>query len=104
MSKIMEVEPLVLDALLTNPKARDDNFVLYNEVLSHYINIRSMPIGEVFEKHKELGIPSLETITRCRRKIQERDHSLASSLRAKEAREEEEAEHRDYALADKACY
>lgn len=104
MARILEVEPLVEKALREHPETRDDNFALYNEVLSHYIDIDSLAIGYVFAHHNDLGIPSLETITRCRRKAQERDHSLASKRRVRELREVEEEEHREYALADKAWY
>lgn len=104
MARILEVEPFVETALKLFPETRDDNFLLYNRVLANYIDIEDLSIGYVFEHHKDLGIPSLETITRCRRKIQERDHSLASKRRVRELREVEEEEHREYALADKAWY
>ena len=104
MSKILEVEPLVEKALTEHPETRDDNFLLYNKVLANYIDIDGHSIGYVFEHHKDLGIPSLETITRCRRKVQERDHRLAPKRRVRELREAEENEHREYALADQAWY
>ena len=102
MSRIKEVEPLVREALIEHPITRDDNFHLYGVVLAHYIDV-NMPLVEVFARHTELKIPSLETITRCRRKIQEREPELASQ-RAMEAREREEIEHEEYAVADKVWY
>ena len=102
MSKIKELEPLVEHALITNPEARKDNFILYVEVLKRYINM-SLPIQSVFMNHKALGIPSLESITRCRRKIQERNSSLKNK-NATAIRSKEEEEHRNYGLADKQWF
>lgn len=100
MSKIYLIEPIVEEALLTKPETRGDNFLLYNEVLSHFIDTK-MSLSDVFANHVILGIPSLESITRCRRKLQERNPELKAN---KEARKAEEADFVDYALADKQTY
>ncbi len=88
MSKIQMIEPMVENALIHHPETRGDNFLLYVEVLKRFIDTR-LPLEDVFRRHKELGIPSLETITRCRRKLQEKDPSLrdsaADELRRREA-------------------
>ena len=102
MSKIYEVEPIVESALVENPETRDDNFLLYAVVLEKYIDVK-MPMVEVFKNHKSLGIPSLETITRCRRKLQERNPKLAGN-RSRKARDAEKGEMVDYALSDKQWY
>lgn len=104
MSKIYQLEPMVTKALKEKPETRSDNFALYNEVLANFIDIDSMSIGDVFRDHKELGIPSLESITRCRRKLQERDRSLRPDSATTEARKAEESEMIEYAMADKAWY
>lgn len=75
MAKIKQIEPIVEYALVFHPETRGDNFLLYVEVLKRFIDTR-LPIEDVFRRHKELGIPSLETITRCRRKLQELNPSL----------------------------
>ena len=88
MAKIKQVEPIVERALIYHPETRGDNFLLYIEVLKEYIDTR-LPIEHVFRNHKALRIPSLETITRCRRKLQETDPSLrdeeADEIRRQEA-------------------
>lgn len=102
MPRINQIEPLVEEALLTNKKCRGDNFILYLEVLKKYVDL-NLSIKEVFLNHKILGIPSLETITRCRRKLQEKNPELrdenATLMRAKA-----EEEHLEYAMDDKLWY
>lgn len=91
MAKIAMIEWIVFEALTDHPETRGDNFLLYNEVLRHYIDV-NLPLVEVFKNHKELGIPSLETITRCRRRLQ----TLHPDLRDKEADEIRRREEEDF--------
>ncbi len=102
MSRIYDLEPLVQEALIRNPNSRADNFILYVEVLKNFIDTNSS-LKYVFLNHVELGIPSLESITRCRRKLQERDSSLRDN-KATELRVKAEEEHRGYALGDKQIF
>lgn len=95
MSKIKLIEPLVEEALITNRETRKDNFILYIEVLKHFINPQ-MSLENVFLNHKALGIPSLESITRCRRKLQEKNPDLKDNETAL-IRSIEEEQYRDYA-------
>ena len=102
MSRIKLIEPLVEDALINVPETRKDNFILYIEVLGRFIDPK-ISLQEAFLNHKLLGLPELETITRCRRKLQEKN----PELRDKEAvsvREKEQEEYRDYAMEDKLWY
>lgn len=89
----------MVEALKNHPETRGDNFLLYNEVLKHYIDTSASLYG-VFKHHAELGIPSLESITRCRRKIQERNPSLRPVEDIQEARKAEESEYLKYAKSD----
>lgn len=95
MAKIYAIEPIVAEALQNVPATRGDNFILYIEVLRKFIDPK-MSLQAVFENHKTLGIPSLETITRCRRKIQERNPELRDEA-ADKVRKDEEKEFVDYA-------
>lgn len=101
MAKINIIEPLVEEALINNKACRGDNFILYLEVLKKYIDL-NLSIKDVFLHHKKLGIPSLESITRARRKLQERNHELKSEESIR--REQEANKYVDYALADKQWY
>ena len=82
MARINVIEPLVEEALINNKACRGDNFILYLEVLKKFID-PTMRLNEVFLYHKELGIPALETITRCRRKLQEKNPELRDEAVAK---------------------
>lgn len=101
MPRMNVIEPLVEEALLQNKECRGDNFILYLEVLENYIDL-NLSIKDVFLHHKELGIPSLESITRARRKLQERNPVLKSE--ASIQREKEANQYVDYALGDKQYY
>lgn len=94
MAKISIVEPLVEEALINNKSCRGDNFILYLEVLKKYIDV-NMSLKDIFANHKALGIPALETITRCRRKLQEKHPELKDEVVAA-VREQEEEQYIDY--------
>lgn len=94
MAKISLVEPIVYQALIDEPATRGDNFLLYVYVLKKFINTQ-MSLEAVFLNHKELGIPALETITRCRRKLQELNPKLRDE-KASEIRQGEEEQYIDY--------
>ena len=94
MARLNIIEPLVYEALVNNKASRGDNFILYLEVLKKYINL-DMSIKSVFANHKDLGIPALETITRCRRKLQEKNPELRDE-KAVEIRKAEEEEFKKY--------
>lgn len=101
MAKLKLIEPLVEEALINNKKCRGDNFILYLEVLKKYIDL-DLSIKDVFLNHDILGIPSLESITRARRKLQERNPELKDEASIK--REKEANAYVDYALGDKQWY
>ena len=96
MSKINTIHNKVLKILETNPDTRADDYVLILEVLKEYID-PNMSSTTLLLHHAELGIPSIETITRARRKLQEKYPPLVD-VDAKSIRKEEEKEFREYAL------
>ena len=96
MGKLNELEPLVERTLEMSESSRGDNFILYLNVLQHYIDT-DVSFSFLCKHHKELGIPSLESITRARRKVQERRPELRDED-AVRVRKAEEKKHRDYAL------
>ena len=97
MAHLQELEPIVRHELEENPITRDDNFVLYVAVLKRFIDVTA-PFEFVCLNHKELKIPSLESITRVRRKLQERHPELRGNNRR---RLDEEEEYIEYAIVDK---
>ncbi len=73
------IEDLVYEVLKTNIKAREDDFEL---VLGLY-KILCPPLleisfGGILKEHKEYELPSFESITRARRKIQSQHQELVS--------------------------
>lgn len=96
MAKAKKIEPIVLEILTNNQAARGDDFILVFEVYKSYIE-KDTSLETVCKYHKELDLPSFETITRCRRKLQAEQPELASE-EIKKLRAEEEKEFKQYAL------
>lgn len=94
MARINLIEPIVEQALIEEPATRRDNFLLYIAVLKKFIDT-NMSLEDVFKNHVLLGIPALESITRCRRKLQEKNPQLRDK-KASEIRSSEEEEYRNY--------
>lgn len=82
---------LVSRLLVQNPSCRNDDFELYREVCVNANPIvEGMNFSSVLKHHTELGIPSFETVTRCRRKIVEKHPELRASDYAVEQRKLQE--------------
>lgn len=94
MARIKLIEPIVEEALINEPATRADNFLLYIAVLKKFIDT-NMSLEAVFQNHVLLGIPSLESITRCRRKIQE-EHPELRNIATEQIRLEEMEEYIEY--------
>ena len=74
------------------PELRDDDLYLFATVCYNTNkNIWYMPFGKVIKHHKELKLPSYESVTRARRKLQE----SIPELRGKRYTERQRAE-REY--------
>ena len=98
MSKIKRVESLVKSILELDPEARNDDFKLIAEVY-YYINTETgkLPFNVVMLAHKELKLPSVESITRARRKLQAEYEYLKADKETEILRTNEEEEFRRYA-------
>lgn len=100
--KITVIEPMVEKALRENKETRKDDFVLYYEVAKQIVN-PDISLKGALLNHKKLGLPPFESVSRCRRKLQERDNSLKDTETAT-YREAQEQEFIDYAMCDKVVY
>lgn len=100
--KITMIEPMVEKALRENKETRKDDFVLYYEVAKQIVN-PDITLKGALLNHKKLGLPPFESVSRCRRKLQERDNSLKDTETAT-YREAQEQEFIDYAMCDKVGY
>lgn len=81
--------------LLENPRTRDDDMYLYSVFLAKFNLIRpEETFYEVMISAKSRGLPSYESITRARRKVQEMEEYLRGEKRS--ARKEQEQKYREF--------
>lgn len=98
MSKVKVVEPLVKSILEEDKETRKDDFKLIAEVY-HRLNqeVGNLSFNIVMLGHKELKLPSVESITRSRRKLQAKYEYLRPDEEIEMLRVKEQAEFRRYA-------
>ncbi len=92
MAKFKTYENVVLDILKSYPLARSDDYFLMNKVCERLNpDLCSKPFKQVMKEHQELGLPNWETVSRCRRKIQEKFPELrnAETTRARAIEQED---------------
>lgn len=74
MYKLKTVENMVLNVLISNPDARDDDMRLYyyvcRDCISETHGNTHLSFEEVMTNYKELGCPGFESVRRTRQKIQ----------------------------------
>lgn len=99
MEKLKKIEDIVLDVLESNLKARKDDFVLYGAVLKRLGVDLKQELFKFLATAKENKMPSFETVTRCRRHIQELRLDLTDNKTAI-AREENIERFKEYNLSD----
>lgn len=81
--------------LLENPRTRDDDMYLYSVFLAKFNLVRpEETFYEVMLSAKSRGLPSYESITRARRKVQEMEEYLRGEKR--KARKEQEQKYREF--------
>lgn len=74
---IQTTEDIVYNALLTNRHARQDDFILYGVVLKNIGISLNDSLGSFLSTAKKRGfVPSFETVSRCRRKLQANNPDL----------------------------
>lgn len=95
---IQKIEERVLNILITYPDARGSDFVLYARYLQEY-NPELNGVGLIYAltEAKRLNMPNYETITRARRKVQERIPDLKPPKAAQKKRAASERAFREYA-------
>lgn len=77
MRKLKELEPKVKEILIKNPSARGDDDLLYENLLKEMeVDLTKITARNFLLSYRKLGIPTIETVGRCRRKIQENDETL----------------------------
>lgn len=96
MERIQEVQALVYNALVDNPQARQDDFILVYEVYKNFI-AEDMNFKTVLLHHRELKVPSFASIARTRRKLQKKYPELENASTV-QMRATAETEYKAYAL------
>lgn len=94
MAQCSILEPIVRDILTQYPETRDDDYLLILKVFDKFIDTTNLSVEAVFKNHAQLQLPSMHTITRVRRKIQENE---LFSERGKKRRKEEIMDYKEYA-------
>lgn len=101
MAKLKNVGELVKRVLERNNLSRSDDFYLVVNVYAQInSDVRYKDFGYVMENHKNLKLPSFESITRARRKLQAKFPDLRGSEAMTERRYREWQDFRTYALDD----
>ena len=93
----IELESIVHRVLVKSSLARDDNFILVNMVYDELNpSTGAKTFDYVMRNHKWLSLPSFESVTRARRKLQAEYPQLKGSKQTQVARKKEEHEFIDY--------
>ena len=97
--KMEKVETLVRNALEINKSAREDDNVLYIDVIYQinpaYVNVN---FKMNFMNARKVGLPALESVSRARRKLQSENENLRGSSENQKAREERQIDMFEYSL------
>lgn len=97
MEKLTKLSKIVENVLERNPKTREDDFKLIYEVYkSINSNIEYIPLKYIINNHIEMGLPSFESITRCRRKIQETRKDLIDGTTEIIRKDEEQPKYEEF--------
>lgn len=96
MEKLQNMELIVELVLEEWPVTRNDDCLLMVGVCKKLgVDIYNISYRDAMVKRKKLNIPNWETVTRCRRKIQERRPDLISP-KAEQRRRKAESEFKSY--------
>ena len=100
--KLYTTTDIVKELLEKEPQTRNSDNYLYMRVLQvvgkrQGIDVDNMPVLRFFLHIRELDLPSIETVGRCRRKLQEEHPELTADRKVEEQRASNEEIFRSYA-------
>ena len=100
MSELRNTTKMVKYVLDKEPITRNSDNLLWLEVIK-LVNqgVLRKPMAEVLQNLTEYNLPSIETVGRCRRKIQSEHPELRAKQAVQECRAEREEEFRELAKA-----
>ena len=96
MGRLNVLENKIRKILVNYPETRNDDNVLIYQYLKEYHDIDLISVKDLFLNGRKLGIPSFESITRCRRKIQEHSPYLRCTEKIDKIRYTHTLKIRDY--------
>ena len=98
MRYLKTIERKVRAILAHNEDARNDDMVLYLVLCNACLkDAGALPLAEIMTQYKYLGLPSVESVSRPRRKLQARYPELAGSRPVRKNRSAGEHDYRRYA-------
>ena len=98
MKNLKTIENKVKMILKKNEDARNDDMVLYLALCNLYLkDAGAIPLAEIMTQHKSLGLPSFESVSRTRRKLQALHPELAGCRPVQKLRATGEKAYRKYA-------
>ena len=98
MTELKNTTMKVRQVLATVPAARNSDNILYLEVVRLIDqHVLRLPLAVVLKNLKDYSLPSMETVGRCRRKLQAQFPELRADKTVEEFRSELEAEFREWA-------
>lgn len=87
--EIRRVKPIVEAILRNDPDTRNSDSLLYVRVCQRIDEkLSTRPFFYVMAHSKDFGLPPFETVSRCRRKLQEKDDSLQAVEEVQKARQD----------------
>lgn len=98
MSKVNKIENIVKGVLERYPDTRSDDFMLVAHVYLIMSNgyTSTISFNGIMENHTAIGLPSMESITRARRKLQSEYEYLRATESMRRIRRKEEQDFREY--------
>lgn len=94
--KQKQVEKTVKQILTDRPHTRNDDHCLYYQYICRYGRTDGMPFAAIFVDYKHYGLPSFESVSRARRRVQQKCPELRGDKGTQTARETLEKEYHDY--------
>lgn len=96
LTKLNQIKAIVGRVLETHEEARKDDFVLFALVCDEMGVPSNFDFRTMLREHKLFGLPSWESVSRARRKIQAEYRALTDE-KTVEKRKEEEAKYLEFA-------
>ena len=102
MSELKTTTDMVRVIMLADPKTRNNDGLLYIRLVDqlgrkHKIDYLHMPMVMFYEQLPSLDVPTIETVGRCRRKLQQEHPELKANAEVTAFRADREKQFKAYA-------